>query len=78
MSEPKLSRAEIEATRGTRNTPCVGACNTFYAEECHACGRTTQEKATWVKLSPDEKDQIWERLIRRGWQPRVGIHDPEA
>ena len=77
-SKAKMCSTEIDLTRGTRNTPCVGYCNTFYAERCNACGRTTKEKANWVKLSQYEKDEIWKRIIRQGWQPRVGIPDPNV
>lgn len=67
------SDAEIESIRENRHTPCVGRCNTFYAEVCFACGRSMAEKAGWTALPETEKEAIWKRIIRQGWRPRVGI-----
>ncbi|CAM5370197.1 hypothetical protein ECAE60S_01483 [Eoetvoesiella caeni] len=73
ISDPEISASEIESVREARNTPCVGECNTFYAETCHACGRTEKEQTHWVTLSENERYEVWKRIINQGWRPRVGI-----
>lgn len=70
-----MTDSEIETIRENRHTPCVGRCNTFHADVCYACGRTMVEKAAWMKLSGDEKDKVWARIIRQGWMPRTGLPD---
>lgn len=62
--------------RQGRDTPCVGVCNTLYADVCQGCGRTAQEEATWTVMSEQEKDVVWNRIIALGWRPGTGVRKP--
>ena len=56
-----------------RDTPCVGVCNTLYADTCQGCGRTAQEEFEWVTMTAEQKDAVWARLLAQGWKPRKGV-----
>ncbi|MDX1587314.1 MAG: DUF1289 domain-containing protein [Oleiphilaceae bacterium] len=43
--------------------PCIDICEFNKAGECKACGRTRSEKKQWKKLSAQEKQAIWERIL---------------
>lgn len=51
------------------DSPCVGICSTLFDPICRGCGRTDAEVSNWVFYSEDEKQVIWQRLLRAGWQP---------
>jgi predicted Fe-S protein YdhL (DUF1289 family) len=44
--------------------PCIDLCEFNKKEICKACGRTRQEKKQWKKLTADEKQTIWTRILR--------------
>lgn len=43
--------------------PCIDLCEFSKAGECRACGRSEREKKQWKKLSAEEKQAIWERIL---------------
>jgi predicted Fe-S protein YdhL (DUF1289 family) len=53
-----------------RDTPCLGRCTTPLGDDiCRGCGRTFDEVTRWVGMTEDEKRQVWQRLLARGWTP---------
>lgn len=34
---------------------------------CKSCGRTFEEVACWIVMTPDEKARTWARLNKDGW-----------
>jgi predicted Fe-S protein YdhL (DUF1289 family) len=44
--------------------PCIDFCEFNKKGVCKACGRTRQEKKQWKQLSPDEKHEIWARILK--------------
>ena len=52
------------------DTPCVAICSTLFDEVCRGCGRTVSEVANWVFMSEEEKNAVWERIIREGYPRR--------
>lgn len=59
--------------RNGRDTPCVGVCNTLYVDVCQGCGRTAQEEANRSILDESEKSVVWDRIIKLGWRPGIGV-----
>ena len=43
--------------------PCIDICE-FKHATCKACGRTKTEKNDWKRFSAEEKDGIWERILK--------------
>ena len=43
--------------------PCIDICNFNKHEICKACGRTREEKKSWKRLSPQQKQAIWDRVL---------------
>lgn len=73
MENDEHIQRQIQLIRGGRDTPCVGVCNSLYAEYCQGCGRTAHEDSFWSVFSEEEKSAVWERIIKQGWRPGVGI-----
>ena len=61
MNKPPANRPD---------TPCVAICSTLFDEVCRGCGRTVSEVANWVFMSEEEKNAVWERIIREGYPRR--------
>jgi predicted Fe-S protein YdhL (DUF1289 family) len=61
MNQPPASRPD---------TPCVAICSTLFDEVCRGCGRTVSEVANWVFMSEEEKNVVWERILREGYPRR--------
>nr|WP_217345297.1 DUF1289 domain-containing protein [Noviherbaspirillum sp. L7-7A]MBV0879551.1 DUF1289 domain-containing protein [Noviherbaspirillum sp. L7-7A] len=61
MNQPPANRPD---------TPCVAICSTLFDEVCRGCGRTVSEVANWVFMSEEEKNVVWERIIREGYPRR--------
>ncbi len=43
--------------------PCIDMCDFNKHQVCKACGRTHAEKKSWKRLSPEEKQAIWRRIL---------------
>lgn len=52
------------------DTPCVAVCSTTFDDICRGCGRTADEVATWVVLTQEEKDAVWDRILAQGYPRR--------
>jgi predicted Fe-S protein YdhL (DUF1289 family) len=52
------------------DTPCVAVCSTLFDEVCRGCGRTAEEVSSWVTLTQEEKDAVWERITAQGYPRR--------
>ena len=52
------------------DSPCVAVCSTTFDDVCRGCGRTVLEVANWVFLTQEEKDVIWERILKDGYPRR--------
>ena len=52
------------------DSPCVAVCSTAFDDVCRGCGRTVTEVANWVFLTQEEKDVIWERILKDGYPRR--------
>lgn len=46
------------------DSPCKGVCTTLYTEFCLGCGRHYLEVAHWVSMTQEEKDAVWDRLVK--------------
>lgn len=60
------------AAKERPDTPCVAVCSTTFDEVCRGCGRTVIEVATWVVMTEEEKEAVWERITREGYPKREG------
>lgn len=63
-------------TQPVTKKPCIDECEFNRKDICKACGRTHQEKKEWKRLSDDEKQAIWTRILAshgsgKGKQPRA-------
>lgn len=52
------------------DTPCVAVCSTTFDAICRGCGRTAEEVAHWVTLTPQQKNAVWERITAQGYPTR--------
>lgn len=59
--------------RNGRDTPCVGLCNLAFVDVCQGCARTVDEEANWSILDEAEKSEVWDRIIKLGWRPGIGV-----
>ena len=48
------------------DSPCIGVCSTLFDDVCRGCGRTILEVSTWVAMSPEEKKEVWKRIVAEG------------
>lgn len=66
MEVPTVKSIQLEYSVAVES-PCIGICK--YAPNtriCVGCGRTDEEISRWMFLSNSEKQQIVEKLTRRG------------
>ena len=68
-TEPSEKRDQSYSLEAT-DSPCVAVCSTLYDDICRGCGRTAMEVANWVFLSPEEKQQVWQRIRSQGYPRR--------
>lgn len=54
------------------DTPCVAVCTTTFDDVCRGCGRTVDEVAQWVCMSQEQKNVVWERILKEGYPKREG------
>jgi len=54
------------------DTPCVAVCSTTFDEVCRGCGRTVVEVSTWVVMTSEEKELVWQRILSQGYPRRNG------
>jgi predicted Fe-S protein YdhL (DUF1289 family) len=54
--------------RNPIESPCVGVCQ-FIGGKCRACLRTQEEAFNWYEMSEDERNQVWERVIKQNKKP---------
>lgn len=50
------------------DSPCKGVCSTLYTEYCNGCGRHYLEVANWVSFSEEEKEVVWQRILKEGYE----------
>lgn len=50
-------------TKPVTKKPCIDECEFNKKDICKACGRTHQEKKEWKRLSAEEKQAIWQRIL---------------
>ncbi|MDX1633751.1 MAG: DUF1289 domain-containing protein [Marinobacter sp.] len=67
---------EPVTTNPVTKKPCIDICEFNKKDICKACGRTYQEKKEWKRLSDDQKQAIWQRILvshgsGKGKQPRA-------
>ncbi|WP_022961669.1 DUF1289 domain-containing protein [Halopseudomonas pelagia] len=43
--------------------PCIDICKFNRHDICKACGRTYEEKKSWKRLSDQDKQAIWTRVL---------------
>lgn len=43
--------------------PCIDICEFNKQDICKACGRTHSEKKSWKRLSAQDKQVIWNRVL---------------
>jgi predicted Fe-S protein YdhL (DUF1289 family) len=43
--------------------PCIDICEFNKHDICKACGRTHAEKKSWKRLSAQDKQAIWDRVL---------------
>lgn len=43
--------------------PCIDMCEFNKHDICKACGRTQEEKKSWKRLSAQDKQAIWTRVL---------------
>lgn len=43
--------------------PCIDMCDFDKHQICKACGRTHEEKKSWKRLAPEQKQAIWHRIL---------------
>lgn len=43
--------------------PCIDLCDFNKHQICKACGRTHGEKKSWKRLSPEQKQAVWHRIL---------------
>lgn len=43
--------------------PCIDICEFNKHDICKACGRSHEEKKTWKRLSDEQKQAIWIRVL---------------
>ncbi len=43
--------------------PCIDICEFNKHDICKACGRTHEEKKSWKRLSDEDKQAIWTRVL---------------
>lgn len=43
--------------------PCIDICEFNKQSICKACGRTQEEKKSWNRLSAEDKQAIWSRVL---------------
>jgi predicted Fe-S protein YdhL (DUF1289 family) len=45
------------------DTPCIAICSTAQGDDiCKGCGRTFEEVTNWVIMTPEEKNNVWDRI----------------
>lgn len=44
-------------------SPCQQICRLDQNQMCVGCGRTKQEIAEWISMTPEQKLEVWQRLI---------------
>ncbi|MCB1473537.1 MAG: DUF1289 domain-containing protein [Rhodobiaceae bacterium] len=71
MSAYPGRRFPAPASAEAVETPCIGICNMDRARGiCQGCGRTIDEIAGWMQMSPQERARVMHalpaRLERRG------------
>lgn len=44
--------------------PCIDICEFNKQHVCKACGRTQEEKKSWKRLSDQDKQAIWTRVLQ--------------
>jgi len=49
------------------DSPCVAVCSTLFDEICRGCGRSVMEVSNWVFMTPEEKDNVWQRILSEGY-----------
>ncbi len=54
------------------DTPCVAVCSTTFDEICRGCGRTVVEVSTWVVMTVEQKESVWQRILSQGYPRRNG------
>ncbi|MEJ2131069.1 MAG: DUF1289 domain-containing protein, partial [Gammaproteobacteria bacterium] len=46
------------------STPCVGVCSTVYGDlVCRGCKRYAHEVIEWNRYEPQQKREVWRRLV---------------
>lgn len=50
-----------------RDSPCIAICSTLFDDICRGCGRTVHEVAQWTVMDEEQKEIVWERIVREGY-----------
>ena len=66
ISEPDPLKAVAAAV----GSPCVGVCSTTFDDVCIGCGRTVSEVAQWAVMTDDQKQNVWQRIVLKGFPCR--------
>jgi predicted Fe-S protein YdhL (DUF1289 family) len=68
-SSLSLALIEKQKAKGTYDSPCLSVCN-FNPEndQCQTCNMFKLEKTKWKSASPDEKEELALRFIKRNAQ----------
>jgi len=63
MAMPSVKFEKLESELDVAS-PCIGICTLDFMDVCRGCQRTKDEIASWMGLSPSEKQQIVDRLFK--------------
>ena len=71
--QPSFARSQTAAdSLQVTDSPCVAICSTLFDDVCRGCGRTAMEVASWVFMSDEEKQAVWQRIRAEGYPRRQG------